>query len=57
MSEDKGGEGGYLALEDLQIKSMFSSSNMLTGDEGTCWREGERERERTNKCIQPRAGD
>jgi hypothetical protein len=53
MSEDRGGEGGYLALEYLQIKFMFSSSNMFTGYEGTCWRG--RERERTNKCIQPRA--
>jgi len=54
MSEDKGGEGGYLALEDLQIKSMFSSSNMLTGDEGTCWREGERERE--DEQMHPASG-
>ena len=29
-----GGERGYLALEDLRIKSMFSRSNMMIREVG-----------------------
>ena len=55
MRKKLGGERGYLALEDLRIKSKFSRSNMLIHEVG---RSGERKnpRGRRKKRKKARAG-